>query len=138
MRYAPLLGVLAVVCSTVPVGAEVFVSTPWVTVHVGRPLPPLAAIPVDPPDVPLPPTQGVALRAPTLEEFAASFHPAPGSYEVVVLHPVTCRPVKVCFTLPPDCVCKVKVHRKLLVFEYGHSDRVAVRFHHDGSVTVRD
>ena len=128
--------------------ADVFVGTPWTAVHVGRPLPvvlpadPPAVPPpvqVDPPPVPLPqPAPAPALvRPPTLEEFAASFQPAAGHYEVVLLNPETCCPVKVCFTLPCGCP-KVRVHEKSLVFHYGLLDNVAIRFHHDGSVTVKD
>src|SRR5947209_15674380 len=145
MRYASLMGLVAAAALTAPAHAEVYVRAPFVTVHVGRPLPPPVAIPVDAPAVPLPPVQvdpppvpAPALARPlTLEEFAESFHPAPGHYEVVLLNPETCCPVKVCFTLPCGCP-KVKVHDKSLVFHYGLLDNVAIRFHHDGSVTVKD
>jgi hypothetical protein len=149
MRYTSLLGVLAVVGLTAPLRAEVHIETPWVTVHVARPLPLARAIQVDPPPVPLPPAETIIItptplpdaplgvRPPTLEEFAASFQPAPGRYEVVLLNPETCCPVKVCFCLPCGCP-KVRVHEKSLVFHYGLLDNVAIRFHHDGSVTVKD
>ena len=154
MRYASLLGVLALVSQAAPARAEVLVSTPFVTVHVGRPAlpPPIVAYPGDPPPVPLPPAEPVtvapapvvvpgpapvAVRPPTLAEFAASFHPEPGHYEVVVLNPETCCPTKVCFTLPCGCPT-VRVHDKSLVFHYGLLDNVAIRFHHDGSVSVKD
>ena len=147
MRYTFLLGLLAAAGLAAPARAEVLVSTPWVTVHVGRPLPPPELVPNfvpgDPPPVPggvetVPgPVASAGVRPPTLEEFAESFHAVPGHYEVVVLHPVTCCPVKVCFTLP--CACpRVKVHSKSLVFSYGLCDKVAIRFRHDGSVTVKD
>ena len=150
MRYSFLAGVLAVAALAAPARAEVFVGTPWVTVHVGRPLPPpIVALPADSPPAPLPPPvsydpppvpippPAVAVRPPTLEEFACSFHPAPGHYEVVLLNPETCCPVQVCFTLPCGCP-KVRVHDKSLVFHYGLLDNVSIRFHHDGSVTVKD
>jgi hypothetical protein len=155
MRYTSLLGALAVVYLAAPVRAEVHVETPWVVVHVGRPLPPappLGAIQVDPPPVPMPPPPEVitvapspvpgpvyttALRPPTLAEFAASFHPQPGHYEVVLLNPETCCPVKICFTLPCGCPT-IRLHDKSLVFHYGLLDNVAIRFHHDGSVSVKD
>ena len=156
MRYSSLLVLLAAVCLAAPARAEVLVSTPWVTVHVGRPVvpPPIVAYPGEPPPVPLPPAEpapvvpapvplpapgpeAVIVRPPTLEEFAASFHPAPGHYEVVLLNPETCCPTKVCFTLPCGCPT-VRVHEKSLVFHYGFLDNVAIRFHHDGSVTVKD
>ncbi len=152
MRYMSFMGLLAAVSLAAPARAEVIVNTPWVTVHVGRPLPPPELVPNflpgEPPPVPLAPAvqqqpvivspPSVGVRPPTLEEFAASFHAAPGHYEVVLLHPVTCCPVKVCFTLPCGCPRSVKVHSNSLVFSYGLFNRVAVRFHHDGSVTVHD
>jgi len=145
MRYTSLLGVLAVVGLAMPVHAEVLIETPRVTVHVGRPLPLARIIQVDPPPVALPPVETITIvpgarlgvRPPTLEEFAASFQPAPGRYEVVLLNPETCCPVKVCFCLPCGCP-KVRVHEKSLVFHYALLDNIAIRFHHDGSVTVKD
>ncbi len=140
MRYASLLGVLAVVGLTVSVQADVFVRVPFVNIHVGQPAvpPPVVAYPGDPPPVPLPPAESIAVgRPPTLAEFAASFQPAPGHYEVVLLNPETCCPVKVCFTLPCGCP-KVRVHDKSLVFHYGLLDNVSIRFRHDGSVAVKD
>src|SRR5262249_9693354 len=53
------------------------------------------------PTTPVPPP--TVVRPLTLAEFAESFKPAPGTYEVVLLHPDTCCPVKVCFTLPCGC-----------------------------------
>jgi hypothetical protein len=151
MRCASLLGLLAVAGMATPVRADVHVETPWVVVHVGRPAlpPPVIVAPgtiqVDPPPVPLPPPEpvtvapppGAVVRPMTLQEFACSFHPAPGHYEVVLLNPETCCPVKVCFTLPCGCPT-VRVHDKSLVFHYGFLDNVAIRFHHDGSVSVKD
>jgi hypothetical protein len=134
-----------------PARADVLVATPWTTVHVGQPglPPPVVALPAEPQPLPLPPAGPevvvpptvvpgpVSVRPPTLAEFAASFHPAPGHYEVVLLNPETCCPTKVCFTLPCGCPT-VRVHEKSLVFHYGLLDNVAIRFHHDGSVTVKD
>ena len=151
MRYIVVAGILAVAAAA-PARADVLVGTPWVTVHVGRPvLPPAVLYPGDPPPVPLPPPEPVvvsqtpvitapapiALRPPTLAEFACQFHPAPGHYEVVLLNPETCCPVKVCFALPCGCPT-VRVHDKSLVFHYGLLDNVSIRFHHDGSVSVKD
>ena len=132
MRYSSLLGVLAVVGLAAPLQAEVLIATPRVTIQVGRPLP---LAPVE--TITIVPGAPIGVRPPTLEEFAASFQPAPGRYEVVLLNPETCCPVKVCFCLPCGCP-KVRVHEKSLVFHYGLLDNVAIRFHHDGSVTVKD
>jgi hypothetical protein len=60
----------------------------------------------------------------SLEDFARSFVPMPGNYEVVLLHPTKCCPVKVCFTLPPGCP-KVHVTKRQIDFDYGkHSVRI--------------
>ena len=156
MRYTSLFGVLAVAGLAAPAQADVFVRAPFVNVHVGQPdvsvqapfvnihvgqpaplPPPVVVYPGDPPPVPLLPETIGAVRPPTLEEFAASFQPAAGHYEVVLLNPETCCPVKVCFTLPCGCP-KVRVHDKSLVFHYGLLDNVSIRFRHDGSVSVKD
>ena len=161
---ASLLTLAALAGTTATARADVFIRVPFVTIRVGRPLPvmpasaPLYRPPVAPadfgapppvpgPDVPLPPPRTVgpvvpppaapAARAPTLSEFAASFRPLPGSYKVVLQHPVTCAPVEVCFTLPPGCPRRVRVRPRELDFVYpGHT--VAVRFVHNGTVRVRN
>jgi hypothetical protein len=137
-----------------PVAPGVFVRVPGlVNVQVRKPqaavlMPPpapfvpLPAAPpapeavVPPPDgVPLPPPQPLAVRPLTHAEFARSFQPAAGTYEVVLVHPVTCCPVKVCFTLPPGCPKKVRVERRELEFDYGRHE-VEIRFERRGGVHV--
>lgn len=71
----------------------------------------------------------------THREFAGLFQPQPGNYEVVLTHPVTCCPVKVCFCLPPGCPKKVRVHPREIVFDYGR-DEVEIRFIRTGQVRV--
>jgi len=56
----------------------------------------------------------------TLTEFASSFQPAPGAYEVLLVHPRSGYAVPVCFTLPDGCCKKVCVRRHEL-----HSTTVA-------------
>ncbi|MGH7174534.1 MAG: hypothetical protein ACRELG_30065, partial [Gemmataceae bacterium] len=41
----------------------------------------------------LPPPAIVPVRPLTIDEFAASFKPLPGRYEVLLIHPKTCCPV---------------------------------------------
>jgi hypothetical protein len=158
---ASVLALAALAGATAAARADVFIQVPYVTIRVGRPRPvvPVSAPvyrppatpadfgappPVPGPDVPLAPPRPVAqgpavtvARAPTLSEFAASFRPLPGTYKVVLQHPVTCTPVAVCFTLPPGCPRKVRVRPRELDFVYpGHT--VAVRFVHNGTVRVRN
>jgi hypothetical protein len=96
--------------------------------------PPIPAPPPPPPAVPPaqpappPPAAAVPARPPTLAEFAAGFQPAPGTYEVVLIHPVTGSPITVAFTLPAGSPRKVHVRRRELEFNYG---RHFVRLHFD-------
>jgi hypothetical protein len=102
-------------------GPGVSVRAPFVDVHVGGPAP----------VVPAPPA---VVRVPTLEEFAATFRPVPGTYEVTILHSRSGCPVTVCFTLPPGCP-KVCVHRHQIDFEYPCED-VRIRCQIGGKVKV--
>ncbi len=90
---------------------------------VVAPAPPI--VPVEPPTRPM-----------TVAEFARCFQPTPGHHSVWLIHPVTCRPVQVCFTLPAGCGCpKVRVHRREVEFDYGRRE-VEIHFRHNGTVTV--
>jgi hypothetical protein len=143
MRSASLLSVLAILGLAASARADLFVHAPFLNIHIGQPAPPVVVYPANPPlpepliGAPIPVGPAAVLRPPTLEEFAESFHPAAGHYEVVLLNPETCCATKVCFTLPCGCPT-VRVHEKSLVFHYGLLDNVSIRFHHDGSVTVKD
>ena len=75
------------------------------------------------------------VRPMTHREFAASFRPAPGNYEVVLLHPCTHCAVKVCFTLPPGCIRKIDCDRNDIEFDYGKYE-VELNFKRDGRVEV--
>lgn len=73
-------------------------------------------------------------HAMTLEEFARCFRPTPGTHHVCLIHPVTCRPVEVCFTLPPGCP-RVRVSRREIEFDYGRRE-VEIQFRRNGRVEV--
>lgn len=127
-----------------PAPTRVLVQTPWVTVRVGRaaPVMPPAApvgpafVPGEPPPVPLPIPVEVA-RPLTLNEFAATFKPKAGRYEVDLEHPVTHQPVKVAFALPEGTPRRVQLHRRELDFDYGRK-QVSIRFLGNGEVRVRE
>jgi hypothetical protein len=108
-------------------------------VDPGAPPPvPLEGVPVRPVPPVVPGTVVPGPRVMTVAEFAASFHPScGGNFEVVLQHPCTCQPVKVCFHLPrcPKRVCVVKGG---LQIRYGLCKAVAVRFCPDGGVRVLD
>ena len=110
----------------VRVGPGVSVQAPFVDVRVGRPVGPVV--------VPVPPPAPVIVQVPTLEEFAASFRPAPGTYEVTLRHSRSGCPVTVCFTLPAGCP-KVCLSRHQLDFEYPCED-VRIRCQIFGKVKV--
>jgi hypothetical protein len=97
-----------------------------------------AQLPTLPPPTPVPdvPAPGTVVPVLTVAEFARSFQPAPGTYEVVLMHPFTNCPVKVCFTLPPGCPKSVKMHhRRRLEFDYAKRD-VNLIFDRRGGVKV--
>jgi hypothetical protein len=84
---------------------------------------------------PRPEPSALAGKPLTLAEFAERFKPAPGSYEVVLIHPVSKAPVAVRFTLPNGAPKAVRALPRQLVFNYGR-DAVRLRFKADGSVKV--
>jgi len=152
MRHTPVLALLSVLVCASSSFADWFVRAPYVNVsggpggvsvqapfvdvrvvrpveRIGSPVPPPPPVPQPPP-----PPRPVPEHIPTLEEFAATFHPAPGSYEVTILHSRTCCPVTICFTLPPGCP-KVCLHKHQLDFEYPCQD-VRIRCQIFGKVKV--
>jgi hypothetical protein len=142
-----------------PSRAGFFLRVPFVTVHIdrgvyvgagpvqvqvpGRPATvpsgvivsePVPVVPVDqlPQPTPLP---GSAVKPMTVEQFAESFKPQGGKYEVVLVHPKSGCPVKVCFELPSGCPSKVRWTKHVLEFDYGRAS-VRIRFYHNGDVKV--
>ena len=95
---------------------------------------PSPALPADqlPRPTPLP---GPVVKPMTVEQFAEAFKPQPGKYEVVLVHPKSGCPVKVCFELPPGCPSKVRWTKHVLEFDYGRAS-VRIRFYHNGDVKV--
>jgi hypothetical protein len=101
--------------------------------------------PAVPPGETLPPPTPLVLPAPpptllakpiTLAEFACSFQPLPGTYEITFIHPIKKCPVCVTFTLPADCGCpKMRVGKCKIVFDYG-THEVDIRFKLFGKVAV--
>jgi hypothetical protein len=124
-------------------GSHVSVRAPFVKVYVptGRPAGVTQQLDVAPPqpvEVLPPPTPGPVIgvqRPLTHREFARTFKPVQGTYDVVLLHPDTCCPVRVCFTLPYGCPKRVRVERHELEFDYGRTE-VELRFRRNGTVQV--
>jgi hypothetical protein len=160
---AGLLAATVTAASVVPARAGVFIRVPFVTVvvdrgvHVGAgpvrvdvPGQPAVRTPSALPGVvvseqtpavrgeeqlPSPTPLPAVVKPFTVEQFAEAFKPQPGKYEVVLIHPKSGCPVKVCFELPAGCPRKVRWTKHVLEFDYGR-DSVRIRFYHDGDVKV--
>lgn len=129
-----------------PLPPPVLVPPPVVTVPPApQPFVPPAGEPFVPPAPrPVPPEpQGNGTPAPEIvarhrvlshQEFARSFTPAAGSYEVEMIHPASKQPVRVNFTLPAGQP-KVTVSRRAIEFDYGQR-QVEIRFVANGRVQV--
>jgi hypothetical protein len=91
--------------------------------------------PLPPPTVLTQPVVPSVVRPLTVEEFVKGFKPQAGKCEVVLIHPKSCCPVRVCFDLPDGCPCKVRWTRHVLEFDYPRCS-VRIRFYHNGSVRV--
>jgi len=130
MRSLSRLGLAVVVglASMIPFASAQEV--PPAPVPPDNPLPVPQVLPSPPPPAVLP------VRPLTVEEFAASFKPLPGKYEVLLVHPKTCCPVKVCFTLPPGCLRQMRVSKHKIVFDYKCQHDVVIRFLPFGKVWV--
>src|SRR5690242_16819435 len=109
LKYINALAVLALATAASVASAQF---TP------GPPLAPNETLPL-PQTVPaLPPLPVVPIRPMTVSEFVATFKPLPGKYEVLLIHPKTGCPVKVCFALPPGCLRNVRCTGHRIVFDY--------------------
>ena len=117
-----LLAATALLCLCLPASAE-------------PPPVPLDARPARP----VPQVTPSDVRAVTIEEFVRTFHASSGcaTYEVVFVHPCTCKPVKVCIDLP-GCPRRIRYGKTEIVFRYGLCKKpVTVTFCRDGGVLVR-
>ena len=84
----------------------------------------------------VPPGAGpVVVQAMYHRDFAKAFTPMAGTHRVMLVHPYTCCPVEVCFTLPCGCP-KVKCSRNEIEFDYGKKE-VEIRFYRCGDVKVK-
>ena len=81
------------------------------------------------PDAPPQPIQPIQVQS--LEAFAKSFQPKPGSYEVPLLNPVTNQPATVRFTLPDGAPRRVVVTRDSIEFIYSLRQWVRIEFERD-------
>ena len=105
--------------------------------------PPPTLVPIGPPPQPVIPKPVTPRPRPvarplTIHEFARTVKPLPGRYEVLLCHPYTGKPVRVCFDLPQGCP-KVIVRKKLFCYEidfdYGKFE-IELNFSRRGRVRV--
>jgi hypothetical protein len=83
-----------------------------------------------------PPQPAKAAAVPTLEQFAKSFQPKGGSYEVSIVNPVTNQPTPVRFTLPEGSPRRVDLHRNEIEFYYGIRRFVRIEFDNEGAMVT--
>lgn len=112
---------------------------PPVPVTPGESTPRAAVRAVAPARVAAPAATAPATAVMTLDEASKALAELkPGKYEVVLVHPHTCCPVKVCFELPCGCyrIKCTKCFGTKLVFDYKKGDDVVLKFKKDGTVKV--
>jgi hypothetical protein len=103
---------------------------------VVQPAPPAVIVqPAPPPVVVTPAPQAVLLQPVTPQQFAQTFRPGPGTYDAILIHPLTRVPERVRFTLPPGTP-RVTAGPRFVEFDYGTS-RVIIHFVIGGGVRVR-
>ncbi len=105
------------------------------------PFPPVPQVnPNVPPirDTNVPPQPLQAVEAPSLEQFSKTFRAKAGSYEVVIVNPISKKSETVRFTLPEGEPRRVLVRRDAIEFVYGIGRWVRIEFDRDGvQVTTR-
>jgi hypothetical protein len=139
---APFTRVLVGQPAYSPTQPAVYVQAPFTQVVVGvappiyYTVPPSFAQPVDPKDMLHQPRTTGNIVAVSHVDFGKSFVPAPGTYEVVFIHPVTKRPCPVQFLLPPRGRPPViRIEPTALEYDFGDLE-VEIRFKMDGRVKV--
>jgi hypothetical protein len=101
------------------------------------PLPmPKVSPPAPAPVIESPPTALQGGQVMTLRQFATTFQPKAGAYEVDLINPVTKQPTKVRFTLPDGTPRRVQVRDDELEFRYGPLRFVRIEFDRDGAQVV--
>jgi hypothetical protein len=156
MHRPSVIGLLTLAGLALPVQAQLVIRAPFVRVQVGGgvsvqapyvnvstlPRAPVNSAPAPAPAAPAaddaPPQPVAASPPPTLEQFANTFQPREGSYEIVLRNPVTGGPTAVQFSLPAGTPRALRVHRRDLTFEYAGGQWVRIRFDRRGArVTSR-
>ncbi|HTU89569.1 MAG TPA: hypothetical protein VMF69_05675 [Gemmataceae bacterium] len=137
MRSLMCLNVLAVLVLASAASLASAQFAPSIPAPPDSPLPAPQTVPELLPPAVVPPPAVLPVRPLTVSEFVATFKPLPGKYEVLLIHPKTGCPVKVCFALPPGCIRNVRFTGHKIVFDYKCQCNVVIRFLHGGKVWVR-
>lgn len=137
MRHLLCLKVLAVLVLASAASLASAQFAPSLPASPAGPLSMPQAVPELLPPTVMPPPVIMPARPLTVNEFVSAFKPLPGKYEVMLIHPKTGCPVKVCFTLPPGCLRTVRVNAHKIAFVYKCQCDVVIRFLHSGNVWVR-
>ncbi len=115
-----------------PAAPEVFV--PPTPLPANAPIPVIPAPQIQDPSAPPQPLQPVQVM--THEAFARSFQPRAGSYDVMMINPISKRPTQVRFTLPEGTPRRVIVDRDEIEFFYGLRNFVRITFDREGAVVT--
>ena len=120
-----------------PPGAQVVPQLPPPAMPPAGDLPMPKALPGQSNVLP-PPPQPVPLPGayPTLNEFAKTFQPRAGQYDVTIVNPVTKQPTQVRFSLPEGSPRRVIVNRDEIEFRYSLLKFVRIQFDADGAVIM--
>jgi hypothetical protein len=87
------------------------------------------------PPIQIQPAPQQAVQAMTIEDFARTFQPKAGQYEVTLINPLTREPNQVRFTLP-DGTPRVSVFRRDIEFRYPGRGFVRIEFDRDGAQVI--
>lgn len=82
-----------------------------------------------------PPAPAQAPKAPTLDEFAKSFKPKAGNYEIQLTNPISKQAETVKFSLPGE-PRRVRTDRTSIEFVYGVRQYVRIEFDKDGPIVI--
>ena len=89
-----------------------------------------------PASVPPPPAPAAVGQPLTLNQFAASFKPRAGTFDVTLINPITNQPTNVRFTLPEGRPKRVIVDSDEVEFRYGLFHFVRIEFKANGAQVV--
>jgi len=112
----------------------IFVPNPPTVIVPQQPVPPQPL--VEPTNIAPAAPQPLQTRYPTVQEFANSFQPRAGQYNVTIVNPLTGQPVAVQFSLPEGSPRRVIVDNDEIEFRYSLRQFVRIEFTRNGVVVT--